>query len=70
MDNSLLLLIGLWLWAGYWMARPAMSAVSIKSAPTWVKILAALIAMFGWPVLFPAWQLLTERRHNRGVQKS
>lgn len=53
----------IWLWAGYWMARPSMQ--EINKQPLWARIVAAILAMMLWPILFPVWQIIRERHLKR-----
>lgn len=60
----------IYLWAGYWLARPCIT-VSSKQ-PTWARITTFFFLALPWAIVFPISQLAAERKArlaNRGPWK-
>lgn len=66
-QTAYLLAALIYLWAGYWMARPAF-LVPQGYAPGWARAISFLIAWLGWAVLFPLhFKIREKQQRQKGV---
>lgn len=57
-----LLALFVYLWAGYWIARP-FSKNPLAGVPGWVGIATFVITWLGWGLLFPLHQVFSKQRN-------
>jgi hypothetical protein len=57
----------IYLWAGYWMARPAF-LVPTGMAPAWARMISFVVAWLGWAVLFPIHFKFREEQRKKEVR--
>ena len=65
MNDSILLAVFIYLWAGWWMAYPQAKQERDPNTPLYVTMLAYAISLLAWGLLFPIYQYRSEQQRNR-----